>query len=519
MKKVFLVDDEMAIREGIGRSIHWQSEGFIYCGDASDGEMALPLIEKHQPDIVITDIRMPFMDGLELSRILREKMPSIKIIILSGHDEFDYAREAMRIQVTEYCLKPVSSQDLLDILKKVSSKIDEEEENKKRLSDLENQILQNESALRNKFLYDLCGGAYSSLAAIKKASQLNINLISSYYYIIIIESMIETDSIDWIEEEYHCLRFSRKLKESIFIMMGESKQTLEQEAKIIRHRLLTHEEQHPETPFIFGIGRVESRIQGIAISFSEADEEKSYARIIHKYSSKLTDIDMESKKELLHFNRRELIEFLKFGTTSEIARFARSYSSYLEKGNIHSPFTTYYFLMDFTITISHYLKEIEMDNLEVMREMNEFEMKASWIRNYNEVLRYIEEILHFVASTRDRLTSKYSSSVQMAIDYINENFTDTQLSLQTVAEAVNMSASYLSHMFSQETGKTLIEYLTSTRIEKAKDLLRTTNDKTYEIAYQVGYSDSHYFCRTFKKVTGFTTRQFKNQKQAFNALI
>ncbi|KKI92023.1 hypothetical protein WQ54_11290 [Bacillus sp. SA1-12] len=515
MKKVFLVDDEMAIREGIGKSINWNREGFIYCGDASDGEVALPLIEKHQPDIVITDIKMPFMDGLELSRILREKMPSIKIIILSGHDEFEYAREAMRIQVTEYCLKPVSSQDLLAILKKVAAKIDEEEMNNKRLSDLENQLLQTKSASRDKFLYELCEGVYSTSTAIKEASNLNINLISSYYYIIIVEYTKEPNSIQWIDHEFVGLQFSRKLKESIFIMMGESKQALEKESEIIRQRLIAHEETHPENPIIFGMGRVEGRIQGIAISFSEADEEKSYSSIIHKYRSKETDIDIESKKELQHFNRRDLIDFLKFGRSCDIPSFARSYSSYLEKGEIRSPFTMYFFLMDFTITISHYLKEIEMDNLDIMQKINQLEMKASWIRYYHEALSYIEEMLHLVTLTRDNLASKFSASVQMAVDYINEHFADSQLSLQAVADAVNVSASYLSHMFSQETGKTLIEYLTNTRIERAKDLLKTTNNKTYEIAHQVGYSDSHYFCRTFKKVTGLTTKQYKNQTHVY----
>jgi len=227
-------------------------------------------------------------------------------------------------------------------------------------------------------------------------------------------------------------------------------------------------------------------------------------------------IDIESKKELQHFNRRDLINFLKFGISNNIPDFARTYSSYLSKGNVRSPFTAYYFLMDFTITISHYLKEIEMDHLEVMQKINQLEIKASWIRNYNEILSYIEEMLDLVISTRDCLTSQYSSSVQMAIDYINENFSDSQLSLQTVADAVNVSASYLSHLFSQETGRTLIEYLTNTRIDMAKDLLKRTNNKTYEIAHQVGYSDSHYFCRTFKKVTGLTTKQFKHQKQAFS---
>jgi two-component system response regulator YesN len=509
MRKIFLVDDEIAIREGISKSINWNQEGYIYCGDASDGEVALPLIEKHQPDIVITDIKMPFMDGLELSRILRENMPSIKIIILSGHDEFEYAREAMRIQVTEYCLKPVSSKDLIGILANVSSEIETEELNNKRLHDLEHQASVNEAESRDKFLYQLCEGAFSSTEAIKKASAYNINLISSYYYTMIIEWTTDSTCIDWIETEYPSLRFSRKLKESIFIMTGESKQQLGKESEIIRKRLLEHDARHPDNQVIFGIGRVESRIQGITLSFSEADEEKNYSSIIQKYRSKKTERDFESHKELHHFRRRDLINFLKSGSPANITSFALSYSSYLKKETI-SPFSFYYFLMDFTITIIHYLKELEMDTTEVISEINEIEMQASWIRYYDEVVVYMEKMLQLVTSTRNDSSNQYSSSVQLAATFIQDHYDDPQITLQSVANTVNVSASYLSHLFSQETGKTLIEYLTHTRIEKAKELLVTTNSKTYEIAELVGYSDSHYFCRTFKKMTGLTTKQFKN---------
>ena len=111
--KVFLVEDEIVTREGIRDNVDWASEGFEFCGEAPDGEMALPLIEKSKPDILITDIKMPFMDGLQLSKIVREQMPWVKIIILSGHDEFEYAQAAVKLGATEYLLKPISSGDLL----------------------------------------------------------------------------------------------------------------------------------------------------------------------------------------------------------------------------------------------------------------------------------------------------------------------------------------------------------------------------------------------------------------------
>ena len=131
--KIFLVEDEIVIRNGIKNSIEWEKEGYEFVGEASDGELAYPMILKEKPDILITDIRMPFMDGLELSRLAKQELPDIRILILSGYDEFDYAKEAIRIGVTEYLLKPVSASKLLDSLKGVSQLIRQEKEEKERI--------------------------------------------------------------------------------------------------------------------------------------------------------------------------------------------------------------------------------------------------------------------------------------------------------------------------------------------------------------------------------------------------
>nr|WP_127452609.1 response regulator [Paenibacillus anseongense] len=134
MKKVLLVDDEVLIRETIRDTINWEEAGLIYSGDASDGEVALPLIEQYKPDILITDITMPFMDGLELSSYVKKNMPDIKIIILSGHGEHEYIKSALQIGVEEYCTKPFSSADLYQVLRQVSDKIDAERREKGTLT-------------------------------------------------------------------------------------------------------------------------------------------------------------------------------------------------------------------------------------------------------------------------------------------------------------------------------------------------------------------------------------------------
>ncbi len=511
MKKIFLLDDEVQVREGIKNSINWKNEGFVYCGDASDGEIALPLVEKYQPDIVITDIKMPFMDGLEFSRILREKMPTVKIIILSGHDEFEYAREAMRIQITEYCLKPINANELLKILHKVSHQIDQEVLAQNKLTELQNLAKQSKSNTQDAFLNDLCQGIYSPSEAINKANHLGIDIVSSYYYILIIEAKeaFEIDSMDWITDQYTCLHFKQTPKEIVFIMKGESKSRLEHEARLLREKILAIRERNIESPLIFGFGKVQSRIQGIAVSFLEAEEEKNYHKIIHKHKQIDNDKEISANHEVFLSNRNELLEFLKNGDCDSITDFSKRYTLFLQEANNSAPFFIYYSLLDFTITIKQYIKETGMENSKLLQEINNIEMRAGWIREYSEVDGYITEMLQTVLKSAIQASGTYSPVIHKAMEYIQTQFHDTQLSLQTIASRVNVSPSYFSHMFSQETGQTLVEYITNIRMEHAKRLLKSTNEKTYEIAQKVGYNDSHYFCNLFKKLTGMTTREFK----------
>src|SRR6187551_1411569 len=156
--KVFLVEDEIATREGIRDAVDWRAAGYQFCGEAPDGEIALPLIRERRPETVITDIKMPFMDGLQLCRILRETLPSTKIIILSGHDEFKYAQEAIQIGVTEYLLKPIIPQDLLAALRKVARQIDEEHQSSAHLQALQAQMASQRAMLRERCLLNLVAG-------------------------------------------------------------------------------------------------------------------------------------------------------------------------------------------------------------------------------------------------------------------------------------------------------------------------------------------------------------------------
>src|SRR5215212_792816 len=167
--KVFLVEDEIVTREGIRDTVDWAAAGYQFCGEAPDGEIALPLIYERRPETVITDIKMPFMDGLQLCRILRDTLPATKIIILSGHDEFKYAQEAIQIGVTEYLLKPIVPQDLLATLRKVAHQIDEERLTSAHLEALHAQMANHQSLLRERCLFNLVTGNSSAGDFIEQA--------------------------------------------------------------------------------------------------------------------------------------------------------------------------------------------------------------------------------------------------------------------------------------------------------------------------------------------------------------
>ena len=176
MVKVFLAEDEFLIRNGIKNSIEWEKEGYRFVGEASDGELALPMVLKEKPDILITDIRMPFMSGLELSSLVKKELPDIKIVILSGYDEFEYAKDAIHIGVARYLLKPVSSAKLLETLGEIARQILQEKKKKELKDEYLREMRENEELKKMKFFGELVSGNISLADAIAKGRTFNINL-------------------------------------------------------------------------------------------------------------------------------------------------------------------------------------------------------------------------------------------------------------------------------------------------------------------------------------------------------
>jgi len=362
MVKVFLVEDEKFVREGIKNEIDWNSYGFDFVGEAADGELALPLIEMSRPDILITDIKMPFMDGLELGRIVKEKFPETVIIFLSGYDDFDYAQKAIHIGASEYLLKPISKEKLLSVLKKIKT-----------------------------------------------------------------------------------------------VIISKSNNTVE--------------------------------------------------------NIKIEDIEIDIKKfDTSGFNKGKLKEFVISGNSLDIESFVDVYMNTLGS-QLKSLIFRQYIIMDAFIELNSIF-----DNNVTEKEIfgNKFGSMEAFdlaVTDIYTVKDYLLKILLYTVDKREQLAGKnYSFLLNKAKDFVEKNYMNCDISLNTVAEYIGLSPTYFSTIFKQELGINFIDYLTKTRINEAKILLRSTDKRISDIAMEVGYRDQHYFSSSFKKYQGYTPKAYRENK-------
>ncbi|MZQ85451.1 response regulator [Paenibacillus sp. 5J-6] len=539
MKKVMLVDDEILIRETIRDCIQWEQEGFIYCGDAPDGEMALNLIEQLRPDIVITDIMMPFMNGLELSAIVRERNPDVKIIILTGHEDFGYARAALRMGVHDYCLKPFRASDLIQLLRGASELIDKEREIKASIDKLKQSELEKIEVSRDKLLNDLCSGFVTTVEAIQLGATLSLDLQARFYAVVISDArtfedmtIVNTGAASQIEDNLleqfqqaldrnELIQFKRSRTEICWLIKGETLEQIQHELEIFKELLHINNEQIPTASIsiAMGIGSVQERLMNIHLSFLEAVEDMHWRRLSSQNRITLWESISGSMEQYVFLDRAWFVNFLKMGSPSQLSSFIEEYASALAAINWTTSPIGYYILNDLTLEVFRSAKDMyrQWDTPEDTLQQLQQILKS--VRSIEEAIQYLTSLTNQFWSWRSQTNDRYGEMLRSVKEYIHANYNNDAFSLQDAAEHVMVSSSHLSKVFSQETGRTFIEYLTHYRILKAMELFKTTSYKSFEIAFLVGYNDSHYFTTLFKRITGMTTKEFKKSGNLDSSLL
>jgi two-component system response regulator YesN len=491
---------------------------------ASDGEMALPLLQTVQPDVLITDIKMPFMDGLELCKIVRERMPWVKIVILSGHDEFEYAQQAINLGVTEYLLKPVTVQSLHEVLQKLAAELEQERKEQENLKRLEGQIEENRATLRERLLLKLVVGAVSATEAIGKGQLLGLDLIARCYLVVIlkIELSDRSDQFDYaeyqqvqhliadlVENNPDIFLLKKDWEELVLVMKGGTPEYLEEERDLLLGQIM---QRVKETRYqlTIGVGTPQKRLADIYQSFVEALVSIQHAADANKTSSR----QVVDRAELLKVDKSAAENYLRSGSREGFDQFFDAYLQPLGETALKSYLIKNYIFVDVVLATAKLVNELGGDIDQVIPELNSIETILTNIKTIEQLREQARKILVSALAFRDSQTkNQYTWIIRKAKEYIDHHYMDPDLSLNEVAAQVNLSPSHFSTVFSQETFQTFKEYLTEIRIKEAKELLRMTTLRSAEISYRVGYSDPHYFSSAFRKNTGLTPTEFRLQAQ------
>ena len=526
MYSVFAVDDEPIVLEGIRSKIDWEGSGFTFAGEATDGEIALSMIHEIKPDILVTDIKMPFMDGLQLAEAIKRTQPWIKIIILSGHDEFDYAKKAISIGIEEYLLKPFTPEELLASLNKAAAQIDKERKQLSDISRLRDELKSSEALIKKEFLNNLVHGSEEMSTALQKSSELGLNLISRYYKVLISRINSRSGNTETQQEACSLLNsYSTAISEAVSffhhsnllvcIFKGSTQEELDDNtfraAETIAHIATKNE----DCIVLTAIGKTVEHLSQLSISYEDAKKILQAGNISKENriisSEDISDNENTNGDTLLNFEEGDpLVDKLKYAAKGDIQKIIEDSMELIKKNPDQFSVFASYLLVDLIFAVSKLVEKLGGNIKELNPDILQRKFIDDAVSDEARFTKTLEQVLNFALEFRDsKMTGKYGSVILKAKQFIEENYADQNTTLTTVAEAVCLSPNHFSTIFSQECKTTFIEYLTNVRLENAKRLMRETDMKGYDIAYECGFSDPHYFSYIFKKNTGLSPREYK----------
>ena len=541
MLKTFLAEDEIVVRENIKKMVPWEQYGFELVGEASDGEMALPLIKKLKPDLLITDIKMPFMDGLTLCKVVKKEFPDIKIVILSGYDDFNYAKEAIGIGVEDYLLKPITKNAFLERLCEIRSRYEHEKSQREYYEQFHREMQEYEQNSSRDFFEGLISGTMDMGEMYERADKLGLDIVAEAYNILIFTlesenaaagqsetySEWEARALEKIEGLFADHSYAMLFRNNVFSYGVLVKEQKDNPGKNTRDCVESIREILSDAPagqpWFIAAGELVERLSNMKHSYNTAAQ--TYARrylydghILYYRDLKEEELAKDDGRYLkkVDINAMDpaiIQKFLGSGLKEETGNFVRDYFHAIGKEPMTSMVFRSYVILNVRFSVLSFLNRmgycasaLEESDTEDALEQGGASMEAA--------MAYAENMLQKAIEIRDENSgNKNRDILENSIEYIKTHYMDENMSLNAVAQVANISANHFSALFSQNIGQTFIEYLTGIRMEHAKELLRCTGKRASEIALEVGYKDSHYFSYLFKKTQGMTPSDYRKAKE------
>lgn len=534
MLKLLIVDDEVLVRMGIRTTIDWDAHGFEIVGDAADGQKALEIARQTHPDVVLTDIRMPKMDGLRLIKALKDELPWTKTVVLSCYDDFEYVREALRLGALDYIPKlSMQQDDLIKIMENVKKIIDEEKAKRYQSMKLQWQVNANLYDLRSKFFNDIIDGSISAVTWLPEGLSVLELRLGNAPYIAVCMRIDDYHSVQKqnVMGDERLLRFSMiniadeivgnsGLKADVFhrkddefgIVASFDTNNAPDKVDSLCSELLRTFKLYLDISVSFGVSQAFDHLAKLRENYLCAAEAVNFRWYIGKGSiNHCNDIPTYVNKCYYDAEcEKELKDALASGRMDDAkAIVMRILNSMATDKNI-APYKALRECADVIHTFASIAKQYG-GNLDEIKDENQNVLydTMGYCDTLEDLKKWFGDFVTHYAEYLNRLKiQRYGREVSKALDYINQHYMG-DIRLADIANYVGMNEAYFSSLFKKETGSNLTDYINAVRIEKAKAYLRVSDISIYEVADKVGYANVSYFSKVFKQLAGMSPAEYK----------
>jgi len=532
--RILIIDDEPVVREGISETIDWHAHGFELVGACRDGREGLQAVEELRPDVVLTDICMPFVDGLELAGAIGDEYPATKVLLLTGHDEFEYAQAAIKLKVRDFLLKPITADEIRRVLDALRAEMDEERDRRENLEKLAEQVKASLPVYRERFLNRLVGNTIPEVERDRVFGLLDLDLTGPVFIALVVDPdpMVSPGPEERVPDDQlfglavhdlvrrvvgdmsGAVSFSTPQEKVVVLLSDTDAGSAVPAAIAVAEQISEHTIRELGRTVSIGVGEGRSDEAAVMRTFQDAQAALDYRFVLgpgHIITVQQARGGVPDSGFSEGSDSRELfLQMVKTGTADEASKAIQRVVGSLraEKEDIERCVVFMYRLLADTINA---LEDIGVTYSDVPTLGNNPFEQLTKMKTLGEMERWFSRVVSEALEILDsrRLQHSHRKALE-AKEFIDTHFADPGLSLQQVCTSLAVSKSYLSPIFKARTGMTFVEYVTHLRMEEAKKLLRSEFLKVYEIAEKVGFRDAHYFSLTFKKQTGLTPREFQD---------
>ncbi len=531
MYKAIIVDDEDLVRQGLKKHFDWGSHNIEIVADLSDGQKAFQYVKDNHIDLVLTDVLMPYMDGITLAKNLRELYPDIKIIFISGHDDVIYLKKALKVEAVDYILKSIDLDELDETVSRVVNIMNTENQSKKNLADMENLLNQSIPLLQERFFMTMIRDDFENQVIMKERIEfLNIPLNDDMYYCVLVVQIqrvystfhvlsererqllslqIQNECTEVGKQYSDTICFENKQGEYVIILSlleDDYEETLLEVSENINERL----KGGMNLQVSIGISSRFKGLENIKASYENAANaiskryllDDALAISVDKY-----EMD-ESLKEFKENAEKNLQECLSSGNAEQVSKVLEELITIIrEKFHQDEEQNLMIFLL---LLPTRIVTDIKINKKSDYSNQRRILDKFLCCSDFDEQYLLIQRLYLEVATLMSSMSKTYSHSIINQVRKTIEERCKEQISISTLAKDVYLTPTYLCVLFKQVTGTTINDYLTLTRLEKAKKLLSDPYIKLYDVCYEVGYLSPSYFSRLFKKYTGISPSEYRN---------